>query len=226
MEVIKYKNDVSFLQKMSGGKFTRIKNVQFATQFEVGEAQKFINNAISKKERNSWEVYDLDSAKKDIITSKDIEQLERSKIKKGISLNALYEIAEETLKGYNFIDIDWETIVVEPKQQSTFKSKLSTYLTELKGMLVKVQGALTDINHYIETGKFSASTGYKLCNLQQQKLLLRRKIKNEITIIEIALRDFFPKNNTRFILRCIESQKTRKYEPRTLRELFETEGDN
>ena len=82
----------------------------------------------------------------------------------------------------------------------------------------------TDIEHYIEfnAGKLNACDGYKAYKLLQDILLERRKIKDEISIINVV-RDRMEAEDIANIEKKVEELETRKYEPRELTYLFEKE---
>lgn len=81
----------------------------------------------------------------------------------------------------------------------------------------------TDIEHYIEfnAGKLNACDGYKAYKLLQDVLLERRKIKDEIQIINIV-RDRMSVDDIANIEEKIAKLETRTYQPRELTYLFET----
>lgn len=82
----------------------------------------------------------------------------------------------------------------------------------------------TDIEHYIEfnAGKLNACDGYKAYKLLQDILLERRKIKDEISIINVV-RDRMEAEDIANIEKKVEELESRTYEPRELTYLFEKE---
>lgn len=81
----------------------------------------------------------------------------------------------------------------------------------------------TDIEHYIEfnAGKLNACDGYKAYKLLQDVLLERRKVKDEIQIINVV-RDRMSVDDIANIEEKIAKLETRTYQPRELTYLFET----
>lgn len=81
----------------------------------------------------------------------------------------------------------------------------------------------TDVEHYIELnmGKLNACDGYKAYKLLQDVLVERRKVKDELQIIQ-AVRDRieFPDELAK-IDTHIQALKERRYEPRELAYLFD-----
>lgn len=81
----------------------------------------------------------------------------------------------------------------------------------------------TDIEHYIEfnAGKLNACDGYKAYKLLQDVLLERRKIKDEIQVINVV-RDRMAAEDIANIEGKVKELESRTYEPRELTYLFET----
>ncbi len=82
----------------------------------------------------------------------------------------------------------------------------------------------TDIEHYIEfnAGKLNACDGYKAYKLLQDVLLERRKIKDEIQVINVV-RDRMAAEDIANIEDKVKKLESRIYEPRELTYLFEKE---
>jgi hypothetical protein len=100
--------------------------------------------------------------------------------------------------------------------------KLNCRHTALVDKLSKYDRQRTDVEHYIElnAGKLNAYDGYKAYKLLQDVLIERRKIKDELTIIQaVRSRITSPEE-----LADIEVQElgSRHYEPREFKHLFET----
>lgn len=81
----------------------------------------------------------------------------------------------------------------------------------------------TDIEHYIEfnVGKLNARDGYKAYKLLQDVLLERRKVKDEIQMINVV-RDRMAAEDIANIEGKVKELESRTYEPRELTYLFET----
>lgn len=103
-------------------------------------------------------------------------------------------------------------------------SKLNCRHQELSAQESKYDREKTDIEHYIEfnAGKLNACDGYKAYKLLQDTLLARRKIKDEMQIINIV-RDRMNAEEIADIEQKIKFLETRTYEPRELTYLFEKE---
>lgn len=85
----------------------------------------------------------------------------------------------------------------------------------------------TDVEHYIEfnAGKLNACDGYKAYKLLQDVLLKRRKIKDELQIINVVRSRMSVPEDLANIGTKIQELETRKYEPRELKHLFENKGE-
>ena len=94
------------------------------------------------------------------------------------------------------------------------KSKLTSSYEELS----KVDLEISDINHYIEMSKLDAYRGYNAYVMLRERLVKRRKIKDEIYYLKSMItksQEFDAKSKG--LLMRIDHQK---YEPRAIGELF------
>ena len=103
-------------------------------------------------------------------------------------------------------------------------AKLNVRHQELAEQQSKFDGQVSDIVHYIEfnTGKLNACDGYKAYKLLQDTLLERRKIKDELQIIQVV-RDRMNAEDIANVEQKIKEIETRTYKPRELTYLFEKE---
>lgn len=102
-------------------------------------------------------------------------------------------------------------------------SKLNCRHATLVEELSKYDRQRSDIEHYIEfnTGKLNACDGYKAYKLLQDVLVERRKIKDELSMIQVV-RDkmAFPEDIAN-INEKVQELESRHYVPRELPHLFE-----
>lgn len=108
-------------------------------------------------------------------------------------------------------------------------AKLNCRHTALVDEQSKYDRQVTDVEHYIEfnAGKLNACDGYKAYKLLQDVLVKRRKIKDELQIINVV-RDTmaFPEDIANIDAK-VQKLESRQYEPREFKYLFETkEKDN
>jgi hypothetical protein len=104
-------------------------------------------------------------------------------------------------------------------------AKLNSRHVALSDELSKYDRQRTDVEHYIElnAGKLNAYEGYKAYKLLQDVLVQRRKIKDELEILQVmkdkmAIPDDIAKINTR-----VQELSSRHYEPREFKWLFTKE---
>lgn len=105
-------------------------------------------------------------------------------------------------------------------------TKLNNRYTVLSDELSKYDRQRSDVEHYIEfnAGKLNACDGYKAYKLLQDVLVQRRKVKDELEILQVvkdkmALPDDITAINTR-----VQELASRQYEPREFKWLFVKEG--
>ena len=103
-------------------------------------------------------------------------------------------------------------------------AKLNVRHQELTEKQSKFDGRVTDIEHYIEfnMGKLNACDGYKAYKLLQETLLERRKVKDELQMIQVV-RDRMNAEDIANVEQKISELETRVYKPRELTYLFEKE---
>ena len=104
-------------------------------------------------------------------------------------------------------------------------SKLNDRHKELVEQESKYDLQRTDVEHYIEfnAGKLNACDGYKAYKLLQDILIKRRKIKDEMQIINVV-RDRMNAEELANIEQKIKTLEARTYQPRELTYLFEKEN--
>lgn len=103
-------------------------------------------------------------------------------------------------------------------------SKLNCRHVELVEELSKFDRQITDIEHYVEfnAGKLNACGGYKAYKLLQDVLVQRRKIKDELEIIQVVSDRIGCPEEVATIETRVRELEARTYKPRELTYLFET----
>lgn len=84
----------------------------------------------------------------------------------------------------------------------------------------KVEREITDIYHAMEFHNYNVCNGFKMYKLMQERLLQRRKIKDEMKKIDYIISGIFEQLSTKQILENISTMHDRQYHPRALTELF------
>jgi hypothetical protein len=104
-------------------------------------------------------------------------------------------------------------------------AKLNARYVALSEELSKYDRQRSDVEHYIEfnTGKLNASEGYKAFKLLQDVLLERRKVKDELQIVQVALDRIAAPDELAHIDTKVKELETRQYTPREFKYLFEGE---
>lgn len=103
-------------------------------------------------------------------------------------------------------------------------AKLNCHHIKLTDELSKYDRQVTDIEHYIEfnIGKLNARDGWKAYKLLQDALVRRRKVKDELQILQVVKDKMAIPEDIENIDARIAELESRKYEPRELKYLFET----
>ncbi len=102
-------------------------------------------------------------------------------------------------------------------------AKLNCRHAELVEEESKYDRQRTDIEHYIEfnAGKLNACDGYKAYKMLQEVLLSRRKIKDELQMINVVRSRMSLPEDLANIETKIQELESRTYEPREFKYLFE-----
>lgn len=105
-------------------------------------------------------------------------------------------------------------------------SKLNCRHTSLVDEQSKYDRQITDVEHYIEfnAGKLNACDGYKAYKLLQDVLVERRKVKDELQMIQMVRDTMSFPEDIEAIDSKVKKLESRKYEPREFAYLFDKEG--
>ena len=101
-------------------------------------------------------------------------------------------------------------------------AKLNCRHLELSKELSKYDRQRTDVEHYIElnAGKLNACDGYKAYKTLQDVLTQRRKVKDELQVVQIALDRIVSPDDLAQIDTKVKELESRKYIPREFKHLF------
>lgn len=101
-------------------------------------------------------------------------------------------------------------------------AKLNCRHLALSDELSKFDRQITDVEHYIEfnAGKLNACDGYKAYKLLQDVLVERRKIKDELQILQVVKDRMCLSDDIDSINERVKEMESRKYEPREFKYLF------
>ena len=164
-------------------------------------------------------------------TKKAADNFFKSSLSKPLrNLNFKVEESELELPSAN---INTQYFEVDINALQTDINNLSAKLNVLKGnkdwlldMESEVDKEISDIMHFIEFYNFSASDGYKLCKALKDLRLRRRKIKNELELINIVNTQSLSNVASGQTNKAIDNLNDKKYTPRVLQELFDHKNIN
>ena len=127
-------------------------------------------------------------------------------------------VAEPAVKNE---DLDTSEYIISVLSDAV--AKLNCRHMELAEAQSKYDRQITDVEHYIEfnVGKLNACDGFKAYKLLQSILIQRRKIKDELQIIDVVRDRMSLPDDITSIEERIRELKSRQYSPRELTYLFE-----
>lgn len=101
--------------------------------------------------------------------------------------------------------------------------KLNCRHTELVEEVSKYDRQRTDVEHYIElnAGKLNAYEGYQAYKMLQDVLVERRKVKDELSVIQVVRDKMAFPDDIANIDTKVKELESRHYEPREFKHLFE-----
>lgn len=194
-------------------KYVPIRNKNMAERWnQRAKAVNVLNNALSKTIRGSYKIIEIQendeqSAKPDIQYY--------IKANESVASAITSEVYEDDLTGKWSAGINSmaEFVMDAEQRKEVLVQKLS-----------EVDKEISDINHYIEFGKFNAYQGWLAFSMLRHRLRKRRKIKNELQVIQQLGDSKITSSMLQAIKKSIAELDNRKYTPRVLSELFEQPG--
>ena len=153
------------------------------------------------------------------VKSVDLQVIGVNNAQKQVSVGANNEFQHEIS---HFKDVPFGSSEYIIYVLSDAVSKLNKRYDALVDEMSKYDRQKTDVEHYIEfnIGKLNACDGYKAYKLLQNVLIERRKIKDELAIIQtVRDRIAFPEEIAN-IDEKVQELKDRRYEPREFTHLF------
>lgn len=193
------------------GKYVPVRNASFAERFEQRcKAANVLKNAIGKNIRSKYKVVDIEE--ETVPISPTVREVNSSNNKdQVVKTIASEEPAEsQTEKWVSGAETLTEFVMDAEKRKE-----------ELVGLLSEVDKEISDINHYIEFGKFNAYQGWLAFTMLQNRLRKRRKIKDELSVINQLGECKITSDMMIDIKNAIAELGNRKYAPRVLTQLFD-----
>lgn len=190
------------------GKYVPVRNASFADRFDQRcKAANILKNAIGKNIRNQYKVVDIEE---------DVAPIKPT-IKEVNNKN----LVAKTIANETHAESQKEKWVSGTEKLTEFVMDAENRKEELIGKLSEVDKEISDINHYIEFGKFNAYQGWLAFSMLQNRLRKRRKIKDELSIINQLGECKITSNMMIDIKNAIAELGNRKYTPRVLTQLFD-----
>jgi hypothetical protein len=199
-----------YLRQNDNGDYVPVKNIMLANSWkQQSKAKNVLDSCLNKNLRGRYKVIGIE------IEDEVLPELKPLRANESFSKSiAAEQIADgETDK--------WVTSLGDMK---VFIADSEARRDELESSLSEVDKEITDIEHYIEFGKFNAYQGYLAFNMLKQRLMKRRKIKDELIVLQQIGECKITTDKINSIQQAIHNLNNRKYTPRVLSELFEEEA--
>jgi hypothetical protein len=207
--------DKVYLFRDNRGNFIPTTNKNVADIWESKQkAVNVLNSCVNKNLRNRYMVMEIEVGK----PKKTVEQV--IKVRSYENLKPNNEAAKRIINS-PIVDNDLETIKDKLAKLYNYVQSSEERQKELANALSDVDKEISDIHHYIEFGKFNCYQGWLAFSMLRNRLKQRRKIKDELTIINQLGESIIDLNALKNIQKGIERLDSRTYQPRRLNELFE-----
>lgn len=189
-----------YIKKDKRGNFIPITSPTLANTFTRDKAENILCNQISKCLRSRYHVECIEEDPPGIksVTKTDLVK------------------AEKVMEADNI-----QRWLDRIKDLNGLAKDASDRKEELVQQLSKVDKELSDIEHYIEFSNLNAYQGYQAAKMIKDRRIIRRGIKNELTVINIILGKRISETAQEEITKCINGLDHRTYNPRVLDKMFE-----
>lgn len=186
-----------YIYKNAVGKYIKTTNASDADRFTCKIAKNILTNSLPKDMRVKFRVEPADKA---VTNSKEITE----------------SVDDSSITDRNMIE-KWQSKFAEA---GSLAKSIANRVEELRKKLSQVDQELSDLDHFTEFTKLNAAMGWRANNMRKQRLILRREIKDELAILQMAELKI-PESNFKELEKAIARLNHRKYTPRVLVELFE-----
>lgn len=195
-----------YLHRDNCGNYIPVKNKTLGDIWEQRKkASNVLINCVSKNLRDRYIVVEVEDEiiprQKETITSKN---------------DVIKQIGDEPIEESHI-----PSLLAKIDNFTEFIKNAEKHKEALIVSLSDVDKEISDINHYIEFGKFNAYQGWLAFKMLRGRLKKRRKIKDELHILtqlsECKVNSAMFTN----IKTLIDKLNTREYQPRKLNQLFE-----
>ena len=182
------------------GKFVPIKGLKYATQWDNSvKVNNVLKNCLSKEMRDSC----------------FIETIEPKKITEKDKVNFQKQICAEPI-----IDDNIDSLIEKIDSIKNAFTDINNRGNVLSENLSIVDRKISDIQHYMEFGKFNAYQGWLCFKMLQNLLRQRRKFKDELNVLSLIKECKINPDSISDLHKTILDMKNRTYTPRELPELF------
>lgn len=206
-----------YIRKDVSGNYIPVKNKSLGDVWKQQEkASNILMNSINKNLRNRYKVVEIEFepiTKHKISTTNKIEPAVQSG--NDLTKRICEDLIEENSLSDLLVNIDGFAGFVHSAEQR--RETLTNALSD-------VDKEICDINHYIEFGKFNAYQGWFAFNMLRGRLKRRRKIKDELYILNQLGECKVNSAMLEDIKESIDKLSARRYQPRKLNELFKCQG--
>jgi hypothetical protein len=209
----------NYLRRDAQGNFIPVKKKILAEAWDNRKtAQNILNNSVCKNLRNRYRVVEVEDVSPPPIINQPTTKPDGKEVDNEPEQQVNFAIAFE--EG----DVDDAEIVEWCNRLNSFTNfvqEAEDRRKELVDMLSDVDKELSDLDHRLEAKSFNAAEGCVFSKMRRERLLKRRRIKNELTILTWLGEC---KVNTSMLLdikKEVEKLNNRTYQPRKLIGLFQ-----
>ncbi len=192
-------NGTEYITKNYAGKFVTIRNPALADEFKKQTAEKILKNSLSKRLRKGMYLEKVECE-----SNNDLQEIDTH------CNDVEFEVPQNIQ--------DW---IDKLQELNGLVNEAETRRKDLVSKLKDVEGRQQDILHYIEFCSLNACQGYKAYKQLKDIRQERRKIKNELEVIEFILDKKMTDTVSQEATNLINNIKNRQYEPRVLQQLFD-----
>lgn len=188
----------------SGGKYVQIRSFNQAMKFtDLAKAMNILNSSISKSIRSHY-----------IPEFHETEEI--------VNRNSTDKQNEICFRAIDHGELaDWQEKIQQLVE--LFGGTENRY-SELSTKLSDVDKEITDIEHYIEFGKFNCYQGWLCFKMLQNLLQQRRQYKNEMQLITKMKESKISGNSIKALFEGVKEIQNKLYTPRKFPELFKGVG--
>lgn len=202
----------TYIRKDFSGRYTPVRSEALADTWDSKvKAQNVLKSQINKNMRKRYQIVEM-------IVEPPAQQVSTSPPEK-VAVKTEQKVKELSSGDIEDTQLDkWEQGI---NSFNDFILDMEERKDKLSRDLSNVDKEITDIQHYIEFGKFNAYQGWLAFSMLQHRLKKRRKIKNEFQVLSQIGECKINSAMVADIQAAIHKLDDKTYTPRILTELFE-----